>query len=179
MRGPFFSIRPPRACVIRNSVRSLVRLARAAADTTSPWNAAVAVAAFAVYFTPAHQTRCVSTAHRMLEEVVLVVQAEQQYTWRRFTCRLRMASNWAGGGMATMPQQQRAEPSGTKGDADLLPKVPFHISLWCRSRVLLSSGPSKSDPLTCALVAHLLQQAVDEQVLEHVEETASSHSIDV
>ena len=78
-----------------------------------------------------------------------------------------------------MPQQQRAEPSETESDLYLAVLSPFHISLWCRSRVLLSSGPSKSDPWTCALVAHLLQQAVDEQVWEHIEETASSHSIDV
>ena len=86
-----------------------------------------------------------------------------------------MASNRHARGMATMPQQQRAEPSETESDLYLAVLSPFHISLWWGSRTLVNTGPSKSDPLTCALVAHLLQQAVDERVSEHVEETASSH----
>ena len=48
-----------------------------------------------------------------------------------------------------------------------------------RSATLSHTGPSNSDPFICALVAHLLQQIVDERASQHVEETASSYSIDV
>ena len=44
---------------------------------------------------------------------------------------------------------------------------------------LSSTGPSNSDPFIFALVAHLLQQIVDERASQHVEETASSYSIDL
>ena len=77
--------------------------------------------------------------------------------------------------MATTAQCCGAGPGRTEGDSHLWRVCPFYASFWWGSRTLVNTGPSKSDPLTCALVAHLLQQAVDERVSEHVEETASSH----
>ena len=78
-----------------------------------------------------------------------------------------------------MTQHQRAERSGTKGDLSLVMLCPLHISLSSCIRALLTSGPPKSDPLTCLLAAHLLQQMVDARASEHVENFASTASIDM
>ena len=78
-----------------------------------------------------------------------------------------------------MTQHQRAEQSGTKGDLSPVMLCPFHISLWRCLSVLLSPGPAKSDPLTFVLAAHLLQQMVDARASEHVENFASTASIDM
>ena len=78
-----------------------------------------------------------------------------------------------------MTQHQRAERSGTKGDLSPVMLCPFHISLSVRDSVPGSSGPPKSDPLTFVLAAHLLQQMVDARASEHVENFASTASIDM
>jgi hypothetical protein len=78
-----------------------------------------------------------------------------------------------------MAQHQRAERSGTKGDVDMLPVVPLHISVSVRDSAPGSSGPPKSDPLTFVLAAHLLQQMVDARASKHVENFASTASIDM
>ena len=78
-----------------------------------------------------------------------------------------------------MTQHQRAERSGTKGDLSLVMLCPLHISLSVRDSLPRSAGPPKSDPLTCLLAAHLLQQMVDARASEHVENFASTASIDM
>ena len=81
--------------------------------------------------------------------------------------------------MGTTAQHQRAPPGTTDSDDGLSTLCSFHISLWWCPPALVNTGPSNSDPLTCSLAAHLLQQMVDARASEHVEETASTHSIDV
>ena len=78
-----------------------------------------------------------------------------------------------------MTQHQRAERSGTKGDLSLVMLCPLHISVSVRDSLPGSSGPPKSDPLTCLLAAHLLQQMVDARASEHIENFASTASIDM
>ena len=85
----------------------------------------------------------------------------------------------AAGGMGTTAQHQRAPPGTTDSDDGLSTLCSFHISLWWGSPVQVCAGPSKSDPSTCSLAAHLLQQMVDARASEHVEETASTPSIDM
>ena len=78
-----------------------------------------------------------------------------------------------------MTQHQRAPPGPNPGGDGISMLCPFHISLWRCLSVLLSPGPAKSDPLTCLLAAHLLQQMVDARASEHVENFASTASIDM
>ena len=78
-----------------------------------------------------------------------------------------------------MTQHQRAPPGPNPGGDGISMLCPFHISLrWCTS-AQMNTGPQKSDPLTFVLAAHLLQQMVDARASEHVENFASTASIDM
>ena len=81
--------------------------------------------------------------------------------------------------MPIMAQHHRAERSGTYSAVDLVPVCPLNISLLVRDHLPISAGPPKSDPSTCSLAAHLLQQMVDARASQRVEDFASTLSIDV
>ena len=85
----------------------------------------------------------------------------------------------ARGGMPIMAQCCRAGPGRTEGDFLLWMLCPFYDSLWWGSRTLMNTGASNYVSSTCLLAAHLLQQMVDARASEHVEETASTPSIDM
>ena len=78
-----------------------------------------------------------------------------------------------------MAQHQRAPPGPTDSDDGLSTLCSFHISRWWCTSTLMNTGPPKSDPLTFVLAAHLLQQMVDARASEHVENFASTASIDM
>ena len=78
-----------------------------------------------------------------------------------------------------MAQHQRPERSGTYSAIGLLQLHLLNSSLSVRNSALVCTGPPKSDPLTFVLAAHLLQQMVDARALEHVEDFASTASIDM
>ena len=78
-----------------------------------------------------------------------------------------------------MAQHQRPECCGTYSAIGLLQLHLLNSSLSVRDSVPGSSGPPKSDPLTFVLAAHLLQQMVDARASEHVENFASTASIDM
>ena len=81
--------------------------------------------------------------------------------------------------MHSAPWDARAELRGTDLAFNLfMVQVSIGSARHCGA-ALRDTGSLKSDPFICALVAHLLQQIVDERASQHVEETASSYSIDV